>query len=221
MPDNYKFFGEKFITMNPDWNIIDWDEDMILDSGVINKDVWDHLETPSDGQEVHPIALATQRADVVGYELIYKFGGLYLNTDIEPVRPLSILFNNHPELNVKPGAGFEIDQWVVNAIMWSPEKNNDFWKKVIDALPRRYFSMPDDYMSNTTGPHLLTQVWKENPGDLHVFEKDVFNPIYFPEVDYGSDARFNFDELPEITVGVHHWGHRKNMRPQTSKIPSV
>jgi mannosyltransferase OCH1-like enzyme len=218
MPENYYQFGQAFAYMNPGWEVIDWTEEMVLDSGIINSGVWNHLGTPGPGETINEVALATQRADVVGYELVYRYGGLYLNTDIEPVKPLGVLFDNNPALYEKAGAGYEIDQWVVNAAMWAPDIGNEFWGRVIEALPARYYSMPGAYMNATTGPHLLTQTYHDYPHLLHVFHKDTFNPIYFPEVAYGEDAIFDIDLLPEITVGVHHWGHRKNMRPQTAKV---
>jgi mannosyltransferase OCH1-like enzyme len=218
MPENYQEFGQKWKDLNPEWEVIDWTEEMVQDIGIINQDIWDHLGTPGLGETVHPIALATQRADVLDYELIYRFGGLYVNTDIEPVRPLSVMFDNNLPMHDMAAAGFEIDEWVVNAAMWAPFVEMPFWAHVIDAMPERYYSRPGDYMSNTTGPHLLTQVWREHYEMLYTFEKDTFNPIYFPEVELGKDAVFNFDDLPAVTIGVHHWGHRKNMRPQTSKV---
>jgi len=218
MPENYAQFGADWASMNPDWEVIDWTEEMVLDSGIINHDVWDHLGTPGPGETIHPVALATQRADVIDYELVWRYGGLYLNTDIEPVRPLQHLFDNNPALYEKAGAGYEIDQWVVNAAMWAPEPENPFYGHVIDALPERYYSRPGDYMSNTTGPHLLTQCYHDHSEMLYVFHKDTFNPIYFPEVAIGEDAIYDREFLPDITVGVHHWGHRKNQRPQTAKV---
>lgn len=218
MPENYQEFGRKWAELNPDWQVLDWNESSLQELDMINSHVLEHLATPGPGQTIHPVALATQQADVIDYELIYRFGGLYVNTDIEPVRPLSVLFENHPALHEKAGAGFEIDEWVVNAAMWAPEPEMPFWGRVIQALPERYFRAPDDYMSNTTGPHLLTQVWRERYDELYVWDKDVFNPIYFPQVELGKDAEYRFEELPAQTIGVHHWGHRKNMRPQTSKV---
>jgi hypothetical protein len=219
MPENYQEFGRKWAELNPDWEVIDWTEETYPWDTVINSAVIQHLRTPGPGQTIHEVALATQIADVLDYELVYHFGGLYVNTDIEPLKPLTELFDRNPALYENAGAGWEVpEQWVVNAAMWAPEPQMEFWAHVIHHLPYRYFGSPDEYMSTTTGPGLLTTMYQIMPDLLYVWDRDVFNPISLFEVPYGEDATYNLDDLPEVTVGVHHWGHRKNMRPQTSKV---
>jgi mannosyltransferase OCH1-like enzyme len=219
MPENYKQFGVKWQELNPDWEVIDWTEETYPTDTIINHAVIQHLRTPGPGETIHEVALATQIADVLDYELLYHFGGLYVNTDIEPLKPLSELFDRNPAMNEMAAAGWEVPgQWVVNAAMWAPEPQMEFWARTIEHLPVRYFRSPNEFMSTTTGPGLLTTMYQSRPDLLYVWERDVFNPISLFEVEYGKDAEFSTENLPEVTVGVHHWGHRKNRRPQTSKV---
>jgi mannosyltransferase OCH1-like enzyme len=217
MPKEYEQFGRDWEDLNPGWRVLDWNEDTLhlTDTSTWqNADVLDDLLARGQEPDADKVALATHLADVLAYELVYEFGGLYVNTDMQPVRALSDLFDANPAMLEKPAAGREDDNWVVNAVLWAPEPGDDFWLAVIRALPHRYFSMPDEYMSNTTGPHLLTQVYRDRPQDLVVLDRQVFNPLHFTEVEFGEDAKFNRWELPDETITVHHWGHRRNRRNQ-------
>lgn len=219
IPDNYAEFGIQWEELNPGWKHILWTEETILEQGVINKDVWDDLAIPAEGHRIDEIALATQRADVIGYELVYKYGGLYVNTDIQPVRPLSVLFDNYPEALEYAAAPMEDAEFVVNAALWAPQPGMLFWQQCVEYLPLRYNNYPRTaFMNERTGPHLLTQMHHSLPGTLLTLSKDTFNPIHWRDVEYGQDAKFYWADLPMDTVAVHHWGHRKNQRAQTPSV---
>lgn len=219
IPENYAEFGRQWESLNPGWKHILWDEQSIIDQGIINRDVWDDLAVPVPGCRIDEIALATQRADVIGYELVYKYGGLYVNTDIQPVRPISVLFNMYPQINELPAAPMEDNDFVVNAALWAPEPEMFFWEQCVQYLPFRYKEYPKGtFMNATTGPHLLTHVSHTFPGALLTMSKDTFNPIHWSQVEVGHDAKFYWADLPADTIAVHHWGHRKNQRAQTPSV---
>lgn len=218
MPMNHKQFGEAWQRLNPTWEVIDWTEESVLEQGIINQEVWDDLAVPAPDCEIDEIALATQRADVVGYEIVYKHGGLYVNTDIQPIRPLSLLMHRFPELAWLPAAAMEDDYWLVNAVIWAPEPGMSVWANIIAQLPSRYFSAGKlAYMNGTTGPHLLTQVARQYPGFLEI-PSHVFNPLHFTEVEVGHDAVFDEAGLKDDVIAVHHWSHRKNQRSQSVSV---
>jgi mannosyltransferase OCH1-like enzyme len=224
MPDDYIEYGLKWQALNPDWTVVEWrterEDTPYVGSSidvhkVINEAVWKSIGSPPSGMRTDTTAMWTQRADMVSYEILYRYGGLYVNTDIEPVRPLTLMLSDD-KMSVYPAAAMEDDTWLVNSAMWAPHEHSPFFKEVMDRLPERYFSMPQEYMNVTTGPHLLTHVASYTP--IVALDKSVFSHIHWSQVPPGQDASFVFDDLPESTIGVHHWGHRKNQRPQTSWI---
>lgn len=231
-PEEYKRFGEMWSHLNPDWDVIMWKpygESLIPvlehsvsgveydDMPIVNINVWRSINTPPAGMRVDTKAMWTQRADVIGYELVHKFGGLYVNTDIEPLRPLEKLFDSYPGLSERAGAAMEDDNWIVNAVLWAPEPGNQFFANVINLLPNRYFAMPSEYMNVTTGPHLITSVFNLCPGMLMPIDKKAFSWIHWSEVEPGGSAIIPA-LIPEDVIGIHHWGHRKSQRPQTSWV---
>lgn len=210
MPERYQEFGQEWERLNPDWLLVDWTEGDVPKWRLRNQDIYDALGVPAPGHKIHPVALATQRADVVGYELVYKFGGVYVNCDILPVKPIDRL----DEL-IEGGyafAGREDDHFIVNAVLGGPPQH-PFWAACIDRLRIKYWMNPYGPMNEVTGPFLITEVanaW-EKPG-LVILPKETFNPIHFSEIEHGTEPVFNVEDLPEETIGVHYWGHKMSDR---------
>lgn len=212
MPEHHKFYGEEWQRLNPDWTVKDWSVKDILWTPR-NHAVLKDLANQASDRNADLVANATHVADVLAYEIIYNYGGLYVNTDMRPVRPMSEFFNQHPAALDMAAAGMEDEQWVVNAAIWAPEPENDFWLAVIKELPNRYFGNPGAYMNYTTGPHLLTDVFHKVPG-LLVVNRNVFNPIHWSEFNYGEIPKYDKTDMLDETIVVHEWYHRTNQRNQ-------
>jgi mannosyltransferase OCH1-like enzyme len=202
MPEPYIRFGQKWKELNPGWTVIDWTEEVISEFFQL-KHVFDHMYERDAGRG--SIELYVQLADVVGYALVERYGGVYMNCDMEPVRPL-------PRLPEMAWASYENneDGRIVNAAIGSPQANDPFWKALLEGLPRRYFADPTAEMVETTGPAYLTDFANWNKGKLYVFPTETFNPIHWKQIPEGGDASGR--EYSSKTIAVHHWGHKKDKR---------
>lgn len=205
MPEAYKAYGEKWEDLNPGWVVIDHGEEIVqLWPDLF--DVFNHLYERDAGRD--SIELHVQLADVVGYALLREFGGVYVNCDMEPLKPLSALdvlpdtawasYENHEDFRI------------VNSAIGAPEPGNLFWSQLLAHLPARYFAHPYDEMVMTTGPGFLTDFARTGAARLHVFDKNVFNSVHWKQIEAGGDA--SGFEYPENAIAVHHWGHKKDRR---------
>lgn len=210
MPDKYLLYGQMWRELNPDWIVHDWTEDEL--PPLLNREVYDYIGTHHGEEHLNPVSVATQRADVVAYELIWRYGGLYVNCDIQPIRPLDVIL---ARVGDSAYACYEDDQFLVNAAIGGPARH-PFWARCIEELPSRFWANPRGQMNEVTGPHLLTSVYRtwDGPGFVPL-PRETFNPIHFHEIPLGGDADglFTATSLPDVTVGVHHWGHRMTGRP--------
>lgn len=214
MPDKYVRYGEQFKEMNPDWEYIDWNTDNLPD--IINADIWENIgNMPKSSITMDPQrAIAVQRADVLGYEIIYKHGGIYFNCDIEPLRPMDELI---AETGDDAFAGWEGEydgRWfLVNAVLGGPAEH-EFWADCVNELPMRYLNMFFAPMEQTTGPHLITDIyerkWRGRPG-FTPLPREHFNSVHFGEIAVGQDASDRVEWAREQgAFGLHHWGHRED-----------
>lgn len=209
MPDNFKEYGRLWAELNPDMTVIDWSYDMLADIKTwINQDVISDLTRASRQPGADVVAYYTQLADVMDYELCYRYGGWYFNTDLKPLKSLDTLEYDKDA----PAFAYEDDVHLVNMAMYAPP-GDELFAKIIENLPIRYFGNPGGFMNATTGVQLIMQSVNEYYGPLTRFHRDVFNPIHFTDFGYGEEPSLD-REFPESTIAVHLWGHRTNKRGQ-------
>ncbi len=82
MPKNYQYFLETWRQHHPDWQIKVWNQEDILKENFPNIDLFFLARSYAE------------QADIARYEIIYRYGGLYVDTDIE-------CFTNFDELHHK------------------------------------------------------------------------------------------------------------------------
>lgn len=88
-PGHMEGWRESFKKMMPNWQIILWNDKMIEEFGLENKDLYDR--TTNYGE----------RADIARYEILNRLGGLYLDVDCECLNPIEFeLFNRNYDLYV-------------------------------------------------------------------------------------------------------------------------
>lgn len=212
MPADYQRFGQDWAELNPGWEVWEWTnidvETTVWNNEVVLEDI---RERGGDSVEA-----AVQMADVLGYEIIYEYGGLYVNVDIEPLKPMSYFYSYYKPRNTAY-AGRE--DWntdrIVNSVLGGPRRH-PFWGHVLDQLPYRYWENPEAEMVTTTGPVLLTDCAKEwrtqNPEDgFTEIARAAFNAVHWSQIPLGEDAAGRWIESEEM-IGIHHWGHRKQQR---------
>lgn len=205
MPETYIQYGREWEALNPGWELRHYGmADIRLFPELLL--VFNDLAFRDNGN--NSIEYFVQVADVMGYALVERFGGVYVNCDIQPIQPLSAL-----PIPDRAWASLEnnTDGRIVNAAIGSPIKHDPFWWALLKGLPERYFANPTAEMVETTGPAYLTDFARSRPG-LHVFPVETFNPVHWKEIEPGGDAHGKRSAYLAGTIGVHHWGHRKDGR---------
>jgi hypothetical protein len=118
------------------------------------------------------------RADILRYEVLYMYGGCYIDADTVVINPTllnDILqgFNHETGFGIERGS--EEDILIANGVCISLP-GGIFMKACIDALPsrdHRFFPWVE------TGPCLITDVYKGNPEfkeTVFLFPRNVFYP---------------------------------------------
>ena len=179
--------------VNPEWEVIGWNESNIDLS--------------------HPLIAEAYRnrkrakvADIVRLMAVHDQGGVYLDTDIEVLRPLDSLLQ-HRCFFCFQGSTKESDL-VANGC-FGAERGHWFIKEALQTLlamrtipfgldrPTRY------------GPKLITRLLRGHGLERTVPEgvqlKDIFvcpSPVFFP---YPYDGTFTPDCIKDNTLAIHYW----------------
>ena len=75
-PEKYKKFRDSWLEKHPDWEYRLWTEKEIEELGMTNKDLYDFACNYGE------------RSDLAKYEIIYRYGGVYIDTDYVCLEPL-------------------------------------------------------------------------------------------------------------------------------------
>lgn len=169
------------------WKIIEWNEDNYDMSGV------QYIE---DAYKLKKWAFVS---DLVRLDVLYKYGGIYLDIDVEFIKPLPDAF-----LNYRGFMGFEHTKTIAPGLIFGVEKNNSFVKMILDSYDgeRFYYNKNGIYKTINTRitEALLEQGLIKNNKYQVVGDFQIFPSEYF--CGYNTDIR-----EPEITENTICWHH--------------
>src|SRR5690606_22915753 len=88
LPGVFRSWGFEWSRLNPGWSLWDWG-----DSGeLVNLDL-PRQDLRDRAREILPNDWKRFKADVLRLELLYEFGGLYVDMDVEPHAPIDELLD--------------------------------------------------------------------------------------------------------------------------------
>lgn len=186
----------KWISLNPEFDVrvySDSDNDEILNFlDQKYKSVYNKIEKK------------ICKIDFIRLIYLYEFGGVYIDSDVLPLKSIEPLLNVSEVLlfkeNQKNGANFNTDFIISNAIMFS-EKNNPFIKKLIDSVISNsdYIknNIQDTDILNLTGPLLLNKVYStlEDKSKITLLDDKYFSPMNYYDLKKGfisEDIQWSF-----------------------------
>lgn len=140
-------------------------------------------------------------SDYARYWILYNFGGIYFDTDVEVIRPFNDIIKRGPFL------GIEKDRDLISVnpgLGMGANRNMDFYKRIIDFYRRLIVDENNavlPYLVNETTRFLVEKGFvdedKEQIVDgITIYPNDFFNPLN----DY--DGRLN---ITENTHSIHYY----------------
>lgn len=190
--------------MHPDWDMKLWTEREIDEIGLHNQALYDQAEkiVPRDAVEQF-------RADIVRYELLALFGGMYADVDTRPLRSIEPAIAGHHEF-----AAREERTWIGNAYL-AAVPGHPIMQALIAGMPANVRRLRGKRPNKMSGPQYLTPVWNRHHG--HVAPRDQWYPFSYIDVKRGT--------VPDIfgtdVYAVHEWFHTQRVlasRPPMRRI---
>ena len=182
LPEDAKRCIDSWRKYCPDYKIIEWNES--------NYDVTSNEYMKAAYMEKKWAFVS----DYVRIDVVYKYGGIYMDTDVELVKSLDELLNERmycgwemrdPLLD-KMGVSYENS--VAFGLGFGAEKGHKALKKILDLYKDISFYNEDGTLNLMACPHYQTEVLKEFGLDdtrrtyqclkegIVVYEEDVFSP---------------------------------------------
>lgn len=141
-------------------------------------------------------------ADICRLHVLKHYGGIYLDTDMEFIRPLTFQMMNNLCF-----AGWENSEYVAAGIIGS-QKNSKFIEDVLFYYSKEKFLLADGNINTTlTIPKVMTNVLLSNGLIRNGQTQEI--PHYFTSygisVFYPKDYRTGITEIMSDTVAIHHY----------------
>jgi hypothetical protein len=165
LPDEYAAYGRTWQEHHPDWELRLWTEDN-LPEGLRRPEVYEKLRAPAE------------RANILRLELLWREGGVYVDTDFECRRSIEPLIED-AELFItlaKPGR-------VNNALIGSVPGHVVVGEALDTVRPVEYFG----HDKAATGTRFLDSLLIDRPG---VTLLDAL--LFYPETDEQRQAAYTF-----------------------------
>ena len=141
------------------------------------------------------------RADLIRYVYMHRFGGLYLDTDYEFLKPFDLL--SYPV--VLPRESPDGERTFLGNCVFGSVPNHPFWSAVLEDLAHRPPRVSDltheDAIIHLTGPGLLTRIYLEQ----FAGEPDIFVPpkLWFHPVTPRTDNEASTIRQDKNCYGIH------------------
>lgn len=182
LPDELAGYLAKWRELHPEWKFNLWTPENIPE--LRNQDLYDHPEVYSPKSNPWQY-----RSNLVRYELLHDVGGVYIDCDLEPLRPMDEL--------VECGAFIakEDRNYVNNAFMGSVP-GSEWLVDILGGLRRRIIRKRDKRSNRQTGAHYLTEVLKRHP-EVEVLPSELVYPFHWSEL-------HNRDRVPVAGAYTRH-----------------
>jgi hypothetical protein len=174
---------------------------------------YDHLQIPPDIKDIMQyITTYSGISDVIRAVALYQYGGIYVDTDVMPLKtfePLTEL--DKPFAAKRSSKSFEV------AVMGSPPQHPAM-KAVLDALPNHWKKYHDKSNAVSTGPAFFSSVLFGRPDVVH-----LPTSTFYPYNGWGAPSREeklkifeNKENFPPEMIAAHFsnhtWGSNKNRK---------
>jgi hypothetical protein len=154
-----------------------------------HRDPLDRADFPETSAKWPACANGAQLADLVRLEVLYRFGGVYVDSDVEPLRPLD------PLLPLSAFAAWEDSRSVPNAVMGAVPGHPAIRACLDLALER----VPGDTWQ--AGPGVTTRVL-QGRDDVLLLPPGSFYPYHYREKARRSE---DFRRTQPWAFVAHHW----------------
>lgn len=174
---------------HPGWELMEWDDSSIESLfPLVNQDLYDGAE------EIAGDRCWQFRSDVVRYEILQRFGGVWVDADFECLKRIDPLIGDSECF-----AAWVTDEWINNAIMGAVPRHPFINRLVRELSVSVARGGPPNVVS---GPQYMTRLWREAPKpEIDVLPKEHFYPYLWSELGRGTN---HFDSF-----AIHHWGNKR------------
>lgn len=186
----------------PGWTLRRWGKSDLAELFPLrNQWVYDEAE------RLAPNHVGQLRSDVLRFEILHRFGGVWVDTDFECLRSFDEL-----TAGLACFAAWEAEgRWIAGGFMGAVAAH-PFIDQLIDGLEASVRSHPGERPARTTGPQYITRTYRAAGGQIAILPERLFYPFGWAEVGEIQPGTFDPAERWPGAVAVHWWANMRRER---------
>lgn len=198
MPPEYVEYGRAWRRLHPTWAVVDWRDSWSLPP-IRNRALFDDAETlcPRDWKRF--------RADLLRLELLWRFGGVYADCDVEPLAPFDPLLRHYAFAGWSPNRGPQGQRVVTQAVLGA-EPAHPWIDACITGAPKAVEDRGDKPLAWMIGPWHVTRMLDGHRGEVTLLPERVFYPQSIRARDRGDPVDLTG------SLATHKWANTRDNR---------
>jgi mannosyltransferase OCH1-like enzyme len=196
MPKMFQDWWDDFKKIDPDFNFITLRDEVLMETQPILEDIYYSVDTYAG------------RSDILRLAALYELGGVYVDTDMMPLKSFNELLTDKPFIAKRSSKSFE------SAVIGCPAKHPAMLE-LINSLPEWYLEHKDRSASVQTGPAFVSAGWFGRPDIEHLPTK-----TFYPYNGFMAPKRhekmmiFKNKQFPPEMIAAHFGNHRWGGKPK-------
>ena len=202
LPEKYAEWQQTWKDMDG-WEYRLWTDSEVADLVLVNRDLYDSLKGYGE------------KSDLLRYEILYQFGGLYVDTDFACFNPEYFEAFHH---SLDFYIGLAPIEWVPfrfgNAILGS-SPNHEFLGELLAELPENYKRHKGNSPMFTTGTAFFTKIMEDflsraddNRDLVTIFPTSFFYPFTKEELVHefkNNLSAIHHENMAKESCAIHFW----------------
>jgi len=209
MPDFAKKIIGSWVMKHPSWNLVIWDNKRVEKTFLKQ----DSTHFMFNEQAYLDCQIWAQKSDILRYEILFWFGGVYLDVDV-------FCFKNIEDI-IKDEKAFTCWSYkpiycIENAIIGSIPYTKTMWNAILGA-GNGIRHCKDDVLQST-GPYMLKTIWT-NDDNIKKLDHDYFlNHLLINDFLDGNINLSNHPEIHSVHFCLSSWHSKERYDYQFEKI---
>jgi mannosyltransferase OCH1-like enzyme len=188
VPVKYKQYMDSWRQFNPTWGYKLWTDKDVNDIFITKRSIFDACKNQG------------MRSDILRMDILRQYGGLYVDTDFECLRPFDDLMNLKFFCGIAYG-----DVFVLYVGLIASVPNHPIINACVNNLDTPYRGHGGMEIMQSTGPYYFTKCFLENvdtdPSGVVVFPTSFFYPM--PNVMRNRCDPYGY--IQEYSYALHHF----------------
>ncbi len=189
IPKKYLEWSRSWVKKNPDWDYKLWTNEDIKDLDMHNRSIFNLSDNVGF------------KSDLVRYEILYKFGGIYIDTDFECLKKIPDSLRDYDFVSC---IGFNYFPEILNGFLMSSPQNKILKELIYNIQIPQYKKDPMSIIK-FSGPLKLTDIYfnnHENNRNYLILPSNYCYP--YPSFLINSSVKEK-DEITSESFAIHHW----------------